>query len=64
MKSDGVEHLPGTSDLPWLLPLGKSKFIFGGSAKVNEFKGGPDPHIGQVETLITVKCTSARAAFR
>lgn len=64
MKSDGVEHLPGSSDLPWLLPRGKNKFILGGFAKVNEFKGGPDPYRVEVEQLITVKCTSARAAYR
>jgi hypothetical protein len=63
-RSDGLGYDPGTSNLPWLLPLGNNDVIFKGTAKVNEFKADLHPYQAAVEHLLTVRCTSARAAYR
>jgi hypothetical protein len=64
MRSDGSFHLPGTTDLAWLLPLGSNQFLLGAFTKVNEFKSDLHPYRAVVEQLVTVRCTRARAAYR
>jgi hypothetical protein len=64
MRSDGNLHLPGSTDLPWLLPRGRHQFILGSLAKVNEFKSDLHPYRAVVEELVNVRCTRARAAYR
>ncbi len=64
LKSDGSLHLPGTSDLPWLLTRGAHQFLLGGYAKVNEYKADLHPYKATVEKQITVTCTRERRGFR
>ena len=64
LKSDGSLHLPGTSDLPWLLTRGAHQFLLGGYAKVNEYKADLDPYKATVEMEISVTCTRERRPYR
>jgi hypothetical protein len=64
LKADGQMHLPGSTTQKWLLPLGRNDFIIGNTAKVNEYKSDGHPYRAVVERLITVRCTTSRAAYR
>lgn len=63
-RNDGFTYDPGESRLPWMLRTGLNEVIYRGTAKVNEYKSDLHPYQATVEKLVTVRCTSARAAFR
>ena len=64
LKSDGALHPPGTSTLPWLMPLGSHQLIYGYWAVVNAVPADGHPYRSKVaEFGFSFTCTTARDPF-